>query len=160
MVCDPVGENNYGKKGVLILILLEYGLRRESLLTRRACPSCLNPYSIGIWSATSSHWHKGQECAVLILILLEYGLRRKLFFSYGAKTGVLILILLEYGLRLKKNEQTDKESNVLILILLEYGLRQINKILTITRTCLNPYSIGIWSATQRRGTQKPWPLLS
>ena len=40
---------------------------------------CLNPYSIGIWSATrgdSSCWWRAQE--VLILILLEYGLRHQL----------------------------------------------------------------------------------
>ena len=61
----------------------------------------LNPYSIGIWSATR----------------VETGTRNKMH-------NVLILILLEYGLR---------------LILLRQGER-------IKR--LNPYSIGIWSATR------------
>ena len=39
---------------------------------------CLNPYSIGIWSATPpSAWWEYNEALVLILILLEYGLRHE-----------------------------------------------------------------------------------
>ena len=37
--------------------------------------SCLNPYSIGIWSATMRTRPSIQLISVLILILLEYGLR-------------------------------------------------------------------------------------
>ena len=36
---------------------------------------CLNPYSIGIWSATDGPSDLQQRDGVLILILLEYGLR-------------------------------------------------------------------------------------
>ena len=49
---------------------------------------------------------------------------------------------------------------VLILILLEYGLRPENiKILTI-KDSLNPYSIGIWSATSKYKYQKVMKLIS
>ena len=67
-----------------------------------------------------------------------------------AKTkGVLILILLEYGLRLLLLRRKDWRCIVLILILLEYGLRlakYLAKAMMLLR--LNPYSIGIWSATR------------
>ena len=60
----------------------------------------LNPYSIGIWSATVRlNEDKGKYTAVLILILLEYGLRPRLTARYTEELAVLILILLEYGLR-------------------------------------------------------------
>ena len=62
--------------------------------------------------------------------------------------SVLILILLEYGLRPTYEEAITKLDTVLILILLEYGLR-LNETLTVEqfKAGLNPYSIGIWSAT-------------
>ena len=62
----------------------------------------LNPYSIGIWSATDSSESHDLTCqGVLILILLEYGLRQmKVSRIEVKKNPVLILILLEYGLRL------------------------------------------------------------
>ena len=95
-------HGRYAPYLVLILILLEYGLRLSRLMTYSQCHKGLNPYSIGIWSATNRNADNHARNCVLILILLEYGLRRprsgKLFFSYGA---VLILILLEYGLRLR-----------------------------------------------------------
>ena len=62
----------------------------------------LNPYSIGIWSATEKNLTFNDTLTVvLILILLEYGLR-PIEDSYNSDldTSVLILILLEYGLRL------------------------------------------------------------
>ncbi len=63
-------------KLVLILILLEYGLRPPTNNSTILMPGCLNPYSIGIWSATI-HWcNVRQNEDVLILILLEYGLRQ------------------------------------------------------------------------------------
>ena len=37
---------------VLILILLEYGLRQVKAAKGGETRPCLNPYSIGIWSAT------------------------------------------------------------------------------------------------------------
>ena len=46
------------------------------------------------------------------------------------------------------NATTNATTNVLILILLEYGLRLVfNETLTVEQFSLNPYSIGIWSAT-------------
>ena len=64
---------------------------------------------------------------------------------------VLILILLEYGLRRRKSKERDKCSIVLILILLEYGLRPVTvKSLAHVANRLNPYSIGIWSATTNK----------
>ena len=61
--------------------------------------TCLNPYSIGIWSATRDCYTTDIVGCVLILILLEYGLRRVLSCSLTKSQLVLILILLEYGLR-------------------------------------------------------------
>ena len=61
----------------------------------------LNPYSIGIWSATASYAVSCEGGSVLILILLEYGLRHNDKTVYFVtEKPVLILILLEYGLRL------------------------------------------------------------
>ena len=60
---------------VLILILLEYGLRRVGESVDLSKAECLNPYSTGIWSATQAIIDKYSYKNVLILILLEYGLR-------------------------------------------------------------------------------------
>ena len=55
MVCDNRNRGVYGKESrVLILILLEYGLRPRDQVGQRSSERCLNPYSIGIWSATST----------------------------------------------------------------------------------------------------------
>ena len=60
----------------------------------------LNPYSIGIWSATLRVFAGRWQNMVLILILLEYGLRHaEAILQNGEFAKVLILILLEYGLR-------------------------------------------------------------
>ena len=79
MVCETLLlQGRYGRSTqVLILVLMEYGLRgREDLLR----------LSLGI--------------CVLILVLMEYGLRElhmlHVKVSFG---GVLILVLMEYGLR-------------------------------------------------------------
>ena len=127
MVCDKAKvEHLYWQASVLILILLEYGLRRQQTILHSWTLLRLNPYSIGIWSATMAKSSARTMCAmVLILILLEYGLRHEEKDKYTAYFyGVLILILLEYGLR---------------------RLRNRNK--GLIAWSLNPYSIGIWSAT-------------
>ena len=102
MVCDCLRIRGQELvPGVLILILLEYGLRRQEIFPVNLLEICLNPYSIGIWSATTGT--KGQDVLtieVLILILLEYGLRQSFTTLFDDKGVVLILILLEYGLRL------------------------------------------------------------
>ena len=87
---------------------------------------------------------------VLILILLEYGLRQWVYVHNDTPRSVLILILLEYGLRrLVRVRNRFLLFIVLILILLEYGLRLLHygehQVHSIG---LNPYSIGIWSATR------------
>ena len=91
------------------------------LLTYSQCR--LNPYSIGIWSATGLKRINRLGYYVLILILLEYGLRLNSIGLRAIVIPVLILILLEYGLRRFDLLVKDKKTGVLILILLEYGLR-------------------------------------
>ena len=84
MVCAIVkedAENFY--IDVLILILLEYGLRHGK------------PYG------------KVVGVQVLILILLEYGLRPQIKGDMNPFDAVLILILLEYGLRPLKSQIID-----------------------------------------------------
>ena len=114
------------KKYVLILILLEYGLRLNSITVYASEEVCLNPYSIGIWSATLSLREQGIKwCNVLILILLEYGLRR---LQREVKL-VLKTCLNPYSIGIWSatiNNHVSKQSHF---------------------QCLNPYSIGIWSAT-------------
>ena len=101
MVCDGSRHCSESVRyNVLILILLEYGLRQTASLIAELSASSLNPYSIGIWSAT----HPKKNVNILKLL-------------------VLILILLEYGLRLCDTNATEISNYVLILILLEYGLR-------------------------------------
>ncbi len=55
MVCDKVSRTPMQLiKNVLILILLEYGLRLRQYDALGVICISLNPYSIGIWSATMS----------------------------------------------------------------------------------------------------------
>ena len=60
---------------VLILILLEYGLQQSGGQTFIPLDQSLNPYSTGIWSATTPSILMVLIAKVLILILLEYGLQ-------------------------------------------------------------------------------------
>ena len=79
---------------------------------------------------------------------MEYGLRHLQKLYYRGQNAVLILILLEYGLRLNNNYCLLPNEIVLILILLEYGLRLHEEGQGGAPVLgLNPYSIGIWSAT-------------
>ena len=48
----PKKNVNILKLLVLILILLEYGLRLSKIEVKKNPKTGLNPYSIGIWSAT------------------------------------------------------------------------------------------------------------
>ena len=69
----------------------------------------LNPYSIGIWSATeSSLYLKVCYYGVLILILLEYGLQHLARIAATRNNIVLILILLEYGLQPGNHKQLQQ----------------------------------------------------
>ena len=62
---------------VLILVLMEYGLRERDLQTSTTYSSpCLNPCFNGIWSArTAVEAEVDGIKRVLILVLMEYGLR-------------------------------------------------------------------------------------
>ena len=85
MVCDAMNIfSSLRVYAVLILILLEYGLRHKF------------------------EFRLDNENDVLILILLEYGLRHCRENDKGNLCAyVLILILLEYGLRLLKSQTID-----------------------------------------------------
>ena len=64
---------------VLILVLMEYGLRQHSATYNSGRKFCLNPCFNGIWSATTNK--EGETFSftqVLILVLMEYGLRQHL----------------------------------------------------------------------------------
>ena len=84
---------------VLILVLMEYGLRRR----------------LWILLAILNY--------VLILVLMEYGLRLVCKDVIGRDVVVLILVLMEYGLRLYPLPVFNILVVVLILVLMEYGLR-------------------------------------
>ena len=59
---------------VLILVVVEYGLRQTGTVRNRM--RSLNPCCSGIWSETcmiNSMW--SELCLVLILVVVEYGLR-------------------------------------------------------------------------------------
>ena len=78
------------RRCVLILILLEYGLRHCKQVTFNHAWVSLNPYSIGIWSATYVKITQNRMgIKVLILILLEYGLRQLFRNSAGKHSTCL-----------------------------------------------------------------------
>ena len=111
---------------VLILVLMEYGLREGGILLASRGDTCLNPCFNGIWSASDLGlgWVNPISFCVLILVLMEYGLR--------ATMGLVYLLWV---------------SMVLILVLMEYGLRE--RVLSLTSEAeqsLNPCFNGIWSA--------------
>ena len=81
MVCDLNLQGKDNAERVLILILLEYGLRHALFYRNGAKIYCLNPYSTGIWSATPQKSGLPRLVGVLILILLEYGLRQSVDLS-------------------------------------------------------------------------------
>ena len=134
---------------VLILILLEYGLRPSTLHPTTSMCTCLNPYSTGIWSATRAWSAKLDELKSLNPYSTGIWSATRQCGAMVAAHGVLILILLEYGLRQNGDKNISYSSFiVLILILLEYGLRLLTaKTLKEDILGLNPYSTGIWSAT-------------
>ena len=62
-------------KGVLILVLMEYGLGLFFWNLQKETPECLNPCFNGIWSRTRhGSFIKEFVGLVLILVLMEYGL--------------------------------------------------------------------------------------
>ena len=71
------------KESVLILVVMEYGLRLENMKMQNFPTECLNPCCNGIWSQTASQsLNQIKKQTVLILVVMEYGLR-PLFCSYG-----------------------------------------------------------------------------
>ena len=114
---------------VLILVLMEYGLRERTPAVPVCRRSCLNPCFNGIWSARPTLtmmvvW----GVSVLILVLMEYGLREvvKTTSTYD-NSVVLILVLMEYGLRVLTTHDPSLAPDVLILVLMEYGLRDLKR---------------------------------
>ena len=63
---------------VLILVLMEYGLRVWHLKGSMMIMECLNPCFNGIWSARQGTSSQVTIKGVLILVLMEYGLRELL----------------------------------------------------------------------------------
>ena len=139
---------------VLILVLVEDGLRVKSTLAVQHIHLCLNPCSCGRWSQRKSEIFRKtlEEClnpcscgrwsqrhhqqdlttikqVVLILVLVEDGLRaiRSGSADFGA-AEVLILVLVEDGLRVNKWMLfLIVFCLVLILVLVEDGLRGLAK---------------------------------
>ena len=68
-------DAEYLYHAVLILVVMEYGLRRLAEVTQTK-----------------------DGGTVLILVVMEYGLRLWNYLSVGVKTQVLILVVMEYGL--------------------------------------------------------------
>ena len=99
MVSDTLGTEQ-ALFGVLILVVMEYGLRQ-------AFPCCC-----------------GALC-VLILVVMEYGLRPARFGDVTRFCFVLILVVMEYGLRPVNCHNGCLVNIVLILVVMEYGLRPI-----------------------------------
>ncbi len=151
MVCEDVLKKGIQYfSDVLILVLVEDGLRDPGSWHREAVfcslnpcfsgrwsasirenrgflfiPSCLNPCFSGRWSA-STCTKKCWRCLsnVLILVLVEDGLREKALLTLQVFYTVLILVLVEDGLRDNTKICNQKfRGVVLILVLVEDGLR-------------------------------------
>ena len=96
-----LGARTAGEVAVLILVLVEDGLRDMVLVATNMLLPGLNPCSCGRWSQSLKIYkYETSFCFVLILVLVEDGLR----VSQGkapAQCGelVLILVLVEDGLR-------------------------------------------------------------
>ena len=88
--------------------------------------SSLNPYSIGIWSATEFKGNQAPKEMRLNPYSIGIWSATRAYVSCPYNKCVLILILLEYGLRPF------------------YDWRK-----RYNKARLNPYSIGIWSATPK-----------
>ena len=83
---------------VLILVLMEYGLWPNTAASLAGVAARLNPCSNGIWSLTKYTWITYILNLVLILVLMEYGLWHTPIFPLRNSYKVLILVLMEYGL--------------------------------------------------------------
>mgnify|MGYP000513038326 CR=1 FL=1 len=110
---------------VLILILLDYGLRLKVTL-KFICDDNkgLNPYSSGLWSTMRDVKRRSLHRApVLILILLDYGLR--------SSTTLCEAITEAMGLNPYSSGLWSTMQNMKIIAMLSLSL--------------NPYSSGLWS---------------
>ncbi len=75
MVSDGKIETGRPKNGVLILVLMEYGLGQQRKKIFRPYWISLNPCFNGIWSRTGEPEAGNKpQGHVLILVLMEYGL--------------------------------------------------------------------------------------
>ena len=109
---------------VLILVVMEDGLRREILHRKKTCGK-----------------------AVLILVVMEDGLRPK--EETTERISVLILVVMEDGLRLPRFERRVQRVyvRVLILVVMEDGLRLDSSKFIASSHGLNPCCNGRWSPT-------------
>ena len=116
-----VQDNNI--MSVLILVLMEYGLRGWGLMPSKKWTNSLNPCFNGIWSA--SPFGQAGLLSNTRLNPCFNGIWSASFSSLmeGSFFGVLILVLMEYGLRVLRGHLLDEKPIVLILVLMEYGLR-------------------------------------
>ena len=102
--CNGIWSQTCGKLKVcpvflvLILVVMEYGLRLTHNPYAPTILCCLNPCCNGIWSQSANIKPKHMN-NVLILVVMEYGLR-PYFKYYHVTYVVLILVVMEYGLRL------------------------------------------------------------
>ena len=139
---------------VLILVVMEYGLWRNTGRLFKTTLRGLNPCCNGIWSLTSMELGAGRKAHVLILVLMEDGLWLPIQ-SRRASTHVLILVLMEDGLWLCAFCGLILFIIVLILVLMEDGLwPDTAKVLGVEMNRLNPCCNGIWSLTHYEQKQR------
>ena len=137
----------FSASGVLILVLMEYGLWLRRIRRADSLRWGLNPCSNGIWSLTRADDWKVFPTSVLILVLMEYGLWHKQRTSLSQPSEGLNpcsngiwsltrgspslnnqLVRLNpcsngiWSLTLGNNHICDAVGPVLILVLMEYGL--------------------------------------
>ena len=112
---------------VLILVLMEYGLRDQKRYHRDETEWSLNPCFNGIWSA--SPFPLLEDCILwdsLNPCFNGIWSASPSFYPIWISFRVLILVLMEYGLRVLEEVQKSELLSVLILVLMEYGLRGSN----------------------------------
>ena len=97
---DGIQTLTFTEDDVLILVLMEYGLRGDHAGSSTMPRSSLNPCFDGIWSARS----RARSTRQLKLVCLNpcfdgIWSARSTVESVKARLDVLILVLMEYGLR-------------------------------------------------------------
>ena len=116
---------------VLILVLVEYGLWDYLCRKYRKTPRpCLNPCFSGIWSVS---WRPSRLAKFPLKCLNPcfsgiWSVSTRSPSSSTRSAVVLILVLVEYGLWASQRcRQKAKVADVLILVLVEYGLWVVSR---------------------------------